>query len=257
MKVYARKKKIFDEKCNSMYFNYNIATAAQGFHEMGFEIIDYFFAYEIFDKYEKGDIALDGIQQVKYLLSKFNIETKDVGYPDVLKPFLGRRIWTDTINNINSKPELWPVFVKSIDDKIITGTLIETTKDLVGCGSCYKNEAIYCSEPVKFIYECRGFIYYDNLIDLRPYKGNYIHMNKINTEIIKEAIDAFKTQPDRPAACSLDFGVTDDARTLLIEQNSAYSLGCYGLHSTQYAKMISACISQLSETEDECNFNIE
>ena len=50
--------------------------------------------------------------------------------------------------------------------------------------------------------------------------------------------------------------VTKDGRTLLIEQNSAYSLGCYGLYSNYYAKMISAYISQISGTIDECDFRI-
>ncbi len=28
---------------------------------------------------------------------------------------------------------------------------------------------------------------------------------------------------------SMDFGLTDDGRTLLIEVNDGYSIGCYGL----------------------------
>lgn len=33
-------------------------------------------------------------------------------------------------------------------------------------------------------------------------------------------------------------------------------LGCYGLYSNYYAKMISAYISQISGTIDECDFRI-
>ena len=48
--------------------------------------------------------------------------------------------------------------------------------------------------------------------------------------------------------------VTDDGRTLLVEFNDAYSLGCYGLNDIQYAKFISARWSQLLNREDEYKF---
>lgn len=78
----------------------------------------------------------------------------------------------------------------------------------------------------------------------------------MDTKIIDNAVKDFSTWEGRPNACSLDFGVTKNGRTLLIEQNSAYSLGCYGLYSNYYAKMISAYISQISGTVDECDFRI-
>jgi hypothetical protein len=134
--------------------------------------------------------------------------------------------------------------------------VVHSIKDLIGCGSCYENSDILCSEIVDFIFECRGFIYYDEMIDLRPYKGNWRNMNLIDTKIIDNAVKDFSTWEGRPNACSLDFGVTKNGRTLLIEQNSAYSLGCYGLYSNYYAKMISAYISQISGTVDECDFRI-
>lgn len=255
MKVFARKKKIYDEFCSSMYYNYNIANAAQGFHDMGFELIDYYTVDEIYDKYEKGDIALDGIKQVDYLLAKHNIKPQNFDYPEVLNSYLNRKIWKDTINHVSNHPELFPVFVKSIEDKVLTGKLITSIKDLIGYGSCYNDTEIYCSEPVNFVYECRGFIYYDELIDLRPYRGNYKHMSEMNTTLISQAIKDFTQWEERPNACSLDFGITDKGETVLIEMNSAYSLACYGLDSIQYAKLISAYISQISNTKDECKFN--
>lgn len=254
MKVFARKKKLYCERSNDIYYNQNISNAVLGFSDMGFEIIDYYNVNEIYDEYELGDILLDGILQVNYVLSKVNVKTNNIDYPDVLKKYLGRNIWVDTINHINNNPNLWPVFVKPIEDKKFTGVLIREPKDLIGCGSCYDNATVLCSEPVEFIYECRGFVYYDEMIDLRPYRGNYINMNKMNCDIIYNALNDFNSWKERPNACSLDFGVTSDGRTLFIEQNSAYSLGCYGLNSIDYAKLISACISQLSGTKDECKF---
>ena len=73
MRIFARLKKIYDPKCTSMPYNYNIANAMQGFHEMGFEIITYYSVNKIYDDFEYGDILLDGIEQVHYVLNKFNI----------------------------------------------------------------------------------------------------------------------------------------------------------------------------------------
>ena len=75
MQIFARLKKIHDQYCTSMPYNYNIANAMQGFQEMGFEIITYYSVNEIYDDFEFGDILLDGIDQVNYVLKKFDIET--------------------------------------------------------------------------------------------------------------------------------------------------------------------------------------
>ena len=52
----------------------------------------------------------------------------------------------------------------------------------------------------------------------------------------------------------LDICVTKDGQTLLVEINDAYSLGCYGLASVFYAKLISARWSQILGVKDEYHF---
>ena len=271
MKVYARTKTIHDENCGRVPYNYNIATAIYGFHEMGFEIHLYNSLDEIYDKLEKGDIILDGIKQVEYCLKKFGIVPQECGvvpevcaddnlgsnygyYPEVLIPYLGRKIWKDNINHINANPETWGCFVKPVKEKRFTGRVINSPKDLVGCGSCYENYEVWCSEPVDFVMECRGFVYYDKMIDLRPYNGDFTYMKNLDTELIKKAVSEFVDSENRPLACALDWGVTKDGRTLFIEQNMFYSCAGYGLFHIDYAKMISACFSQLYGLPDECNF---
>lgn len=53
-----------------------------------------------------------------------------------------------------------------------------------------------------------------------------------------------------PAGCALDFGVTEDGRTLLIEMNDGYSLGFYGLEPALYARVLAARWAELNGTED-------
>lgn len=58
-----------------------------------------------------------------------------------------------------------------------------------------------------------------------------------------------------PAGYAADFGVTGDGRTLLVEINDGYPLGCYGLQHNLYAQLLSARWAELVGTEDECNFS--
>ena len=255
MKIYARTRIIYDEKAGRVPYNRNIAIAIEGFHEMGFEIIFYDKVTEIIDDFEKGDILLDGIDQINYVLQKFDLKMPSFDYPEVLNPYLGRRIWKDTINHINTSPELWPVFIKPIDkEKVFTGIVVKEPKDLIGCGNCYEDIDIYCSEPVEFVYEVRGLCYYGELLDLRPYKGDWRYSNQLNTKLIEEAANAYFSSNNALNGCTLDFGVTKDGRTLFIEGNFGAAFGPYCTNAIQYAKIISACMSQIYGMKDECKF---
>ena len=92
------------------------------------------------------------------------------------------------------------------------------------------------------------FVYYDEIIDVRPYKGDW-HYN-YNPDVLDQIMNQFTQWDERPMACSIDIGVTKDGRTLLIECNDAYSLGAYGLEDYKYAKLLSARWSQLLNRED-------
>lgn len=284
MKVFYRIKNTPDKQI--IPYNYNIANALEGALQLGLECIPYYSVSEIFDKYNRGDIVLDGIQQVHYCLSKFDISPGSFDYPDILKPYLGRKIWLDNINSIASNEEKWSAgnFVKPIKEKAFTGKIISSIQDLIGCGSCYENYDVLVSEPLDVVYECRGFVYYDELKDLRPYKGDYKYMKYMNTDVIAQAMEDWKKWDNRPNACSLDWGVVRTAgqvkstftpsycgnkayneaqtfyhdgiiyKTVLIEGNLPYALGCYGYYSIDYIKLISAYISQISGVKDELYF---
>lgn len=263
MKVFFRVKKIPGSN-NTVPYNYNIENALEGALECGLECIPYFTVNEIYNNYERGDLVLDGLVQVQYCLNKFGISVPEINYPEVLSKYLGRKVWKDTINSIANDETKWSAgnFVKPIKEKVFTGKVISSIKDLIGCGSCYENFEVLVSEPLDIVYECRGFVYYDALKDLRPYKGDYKYMKYMDTDLIEKAMEDWKTWNERPNSCSLDFGVVrkkkdtekDSYETVLIEANHAFSLGCYGLMSIDYIKLISAYISQISDVEDELYF---
>lgn len=293
MKVFYRVKKT--PEGDIIPFNYNISQSLEGALQCGLLTRSYFRVDEIYEEYELGDIVLDGIDQVQYCLNKFGIEPQEFNYPEVLQPYLGRKIWKDTINSIASDESKWSAgnFVKPIKEKVFTGKVISSIKDLIGCGSCYEDYEVLVSEPLDVVYECRGFVYYDELKDLRPYKGDYKYMKYMDTDVIAQAMEDWKQWEDRPNACSLDFAVirvkanvkkefkptyqpshfsvsksnnelynqnnkfeTEEYvyKTILIEGNLPYALGCYGYFSIDYIKLISAYIAQVSGVEDELHF---
>ncbi|WP_272947905.1 ATP-grasp domain-containing protein [Lacticaseibacillus chiayiensis] len=86
------------------------------------------------------------------------------------------------------------------------------------------------SEPVQSMREWRCFILNHQVLDVRPYKGDY-HI-QYDSQIIDQAVAAWS---EAPSACSLDIGVTSDNRTLVVEANDGFSLGTYGLNPYQAA----------------------
>jgi hypothetical protein len=141
------------------------------------------YAYRIKTKLKISVILVnrESSQQVDYCLKKFDLEFPHIEYPEVLEKYLGRKVWKDTINNINKNPSLWGNFVKPIKEKAFTGKVINGPKDLIGCGSCYEDLEVLVSEPLNIVYELRGLVYYDKLVDLRPYKGSWKFMSKLDT----------------------------------------------------------------------------
>lgn len=172
-------------------------------------------------------------------------------YPVELKKYLGRKIWQTKMNEVNNNPDCWPVFVKPIEDKQFTGVVVRSPKDLIGCGIEGVNQDVYCSEIVKFVAEWRCFVRYGHILSVRPYKGDW--RKHYDYRVIENAVKEFTSAP---AGYAIDFGLTDDGRTLLIEVNDGYALGCYGLFYIDYAKLLSARWDELTGTEDECAFDI-
>lgn len=225
-------------------------NAYQGFREMGFEIVR-FCGEEKLRESEREDIVVGYVDTVRQRLFDFGITTPEIDYPDELQKYLGRKIWKSTMNEINNDPTKWGVFVKPLEDKQFTGVVVNSPKDLIGCGLEGANQDVYCSEVVEFAAEWRCFVRYGRILDVRQYKGDW--RRHFDPNVIESAV---KDYSSAPAGYSADFGLTTDGRTLLIEINDGYALGCYGLFYLDYAKLLSARWAELTGTNDECAFDL-
>lgn len=241
MKVYIRvnDKGIFASK--------NIAYAYYGFYEMGAEIEYYRYASAIND-YNIEDIIVGYVADVRYILKKYGLDNTEKDYPLEIQEYLGRKIWESDIDTVSSNSSLWPVFIKLKECKLFNGIVIRSTKDLFGYGISPK-ALVYCSEVINFVAEWRVFVRYGKILSVRPYFGDWkIHYD---SKVIEQCLNDYKSQP---AGFAMDFGVTDDGRTLLIEVNDGFSIGCYGLDAISYAKLLSARWADLTNTLDEYDF---
>ena len=87
---------------------------------------------------------------------------------------------------------------------------------------------------------------------MRPYRGDWHY--HYDHSVLDYAVDNYRTDP---AGYAMDFGVTDDGRTLLVEVNDGFALGCYGADPIQYAKLLSARWCELVGIHDECDVYFE
>lgn len=227
--------------------NYNIFNAYCGLRDMGFECIRFSSLQDLEDYYHhKDEIIVGGVGMIRKRLKTFDIEPPIVDYPTELSEYLDRVITKDKLSHIVNDHELWPIFIKSVDQKVLTGKVITSTKDLVGLGFQDNDIDIYRSPVVDFKSEYRVFVRYGQILDVKHYWGNPLVFP--DSKVIQRAIGDYTSAPD---AYGIDFGVTSDGKTLLIEVNDAWALGCYGLESHLYAKFLLTRWAQLTNTPDQ------
>lgn len=221
----------------------NFFVAYQGFKELGCEIIPYLNVADIDPTRE--DVVVDYVDQTRHIFQRLDREFPEISYPEELTPYLGRALWTTTVDAISNNPVLWPVFIKPKGLKVFTGRVIRSLHDFRATRQVEEDTPIWASTPVEFVAEWRCFIRYGNVIDMRRYSG--IWYANPDTRLISRAA---KDYTSAPAGCSLDFGLTREGQTLLVEVNEGYSLGAYGLFPLNYAKLLTARWSQIMGVED-------
>lgn len=223
----------------------NRLTAKLGFAQVGEEVVEY--SDSGFDALAltQGDIVVGGIGYVRRAFDRLGWDVPDLlPIPPELEAFAGRRLWRADMADVRRRVDAGErVFVKPAphQPKLFTGRVLGAFADLIATAHLPGDLVVDCAEPVHFVSEFRTFVLHGDVLDLRPYTGDPLVFP--DPGVLRQAIAAYK---GAPAAYSLDVGVTDDGRTLLVEVNDAYALGCYGLFPLAYAKFIAARWAELS-----------
>lgn len=240
MKVYIRVR--HSGEC----FNQNCFDALIGCEQLKIETVPFRAVYAIED-YDPKDPIVGSLQDTEVAMESLGLTLPLLDYPEELSSFLGRKIWKSTLFNITSSTDGWHVFVKPVSDiKRFSGTILDNSEDVIKLGGGVEDIEVWCSEKVNFLSEWRLWVMEGNIIGLTPYQGRWDVFP--DAEILKRAVSEFKSAP---AAYALDFGVTDDGRTLLVEASDGYSLRSFGLDPALYVKFLATRWRELTADKNE------
>lgn len=234
------KTKAFVQQQNGKFSNLNFYTASVAF--------DRFFGYEVvpFDTKDIAELPITketpvyaGIGVFDKVLARFGKTAVVPYYPDELKQFMGRSVRKTTMKEIRDLIEQdtgQRFFIKPLEEvrKTFNGHIVTKSRDLIFTSNIPDETIIYVCEIVQFVTEYRCFIHKTSgVLGAKHYWGDW---EKIpNLRLAKAAMKEYASSP---IAYSLDLGLTDDGRTLLVECNDSTSLGCYGLDPYAFGKMI-------------------
>lgn len=171
----------------------------------------------------------------------------NVDYPEKLTDFLGRKIWQGTLGEVRASTS--PLFVKPVEQKLFTGFLWQGASDFQSRRRVVTHPdetPCWISEPAQMVAEFRSMILYRRILDVRRYKGDW--SKAPSRDIIEAAVRAMGRKA--PHSYCLDWAVTDDGRTILVEMNEGYAFGHYGASHINYAKMLAARWWQLVSGKD-------
>jgi hypothetical protein len=157
--------------------------------------------------------------------------------PAPLLGFVGRWIWPTTLGAVRqgvSSGNQLPVFVKPLaDTKSFPGCVVAGPADVQQLAHLPDELPLQAADPIPFVSEWRYFVHHGTVVGTGHYKGDWSVVP--DSAIVRRAVSAYLPAP---VAYALDFGVTADGRTLLIEANDAFALGAYGLDAVTYATML-------------------
>jgi len=220
-------------------------SALYGFGQRGVETAPFYGFGDIQELNDLGpEVGLAGyLGDVWEALSKLGFEKPaSLDYPEELKKYLGREIWqTDlkTVRGITHRK----LFVKPVKQKLFTGfQMTGSFNDQMRMCGIEDNEVMWLSEPVEFVSEYRCFVLRNKIVAVHHYKNDW--SKAIDKNIVQQAVDDYAV--NAPAAYGIDFGVTSDGKTLLVEVNDSYALGTYGLLPNLYAQMLEARWEELT-----------
>lgn len=157
-------------------------------------------------------------------------------YPEELRPFMGRRVWTATAASVRDALEQGegPLFVKPRDRlKRFTGQVVTYPWEgpLPAMGA---RQVLWCSEVVEWRSEHRVFVARSEILDVRHYWGDGAVVP--DPDVIRACLHALSATA--PAGFALDVGVLADHSTAVVEQNDGFALGRYGLDARRYVELL-------------------
>lgn len=164
---------------------------------------------------------------IEKALNKLGYPKRAIAHvPDDLLPYAGRKIEMVPLSEALIRRHNESIFIKPCPDnhKQFDGFTFDDPYAIYQLANYADDSLVLLSPKINIVTEWRGFVFKDELLDAKHYKGDF----RIIPEYAK--IEPFlNTWKDRPVAWSCDFGVTDKGETIIVECNDVMSLGWYNL----------------------------
>ncbi len=242
-------RKVYIRQREGVPASVNFFAAYDGFRQLGVELA----AFEGFgDLSEIADLGpevgvcgyIGDVHEALRALRKTVPAPLD--YPSSLAKYLDREHKLSTMGEVRKSRHA--VFVKPVAHKTFTGLVYQNSdararRAVVTVPS--DSPVWVCDRVLPPMSEYRVFVLGGEIVGVKHYKGDWGLAPQ--RAVVEAAVGDYS---GAPAAYSLDFGafMTDSCdkwtpdyhSTVLIEANDAFALGCYGLDSVTYARMISA-----------------
>lgn len=216
--------------------------ALLGFRERGSNIAFYENIEEV--PLNRYSLVVGGIEHTTWWFEQMGINVPEsMTMPTELLGYAGRSIDLMTLGEALAKTD-YPYFVKPYSKlkEFVGGVITKESDKRWFNDGIPQDTTVLVSEVVDFVSEYRGYVINGQLVGIKHYLGDFCLFPDCN--IVKQAIADYASQP---AAYSIDFGVTSSGKTLLIECNDGWSLGCYGLEPKLYVRLITTRWRQILE----------
>lgn len=232
--------KTFIKTVDGDFFDDWAFAAYVGFKNRGFIKDKSLFFYEDIMEVpaKKTNIVVGPIEDSVIYFERLGVDVPEpLNIPESLRSvkYLGRTIHFTTLGVMRNSEIVAPAFIKSHKKlKLFPSTVITNQFDLnlVTQGVSDDTAILYCT-ALHFESEYRCFVNKGKLVGIKHYLGDYTKFPDMRT--IWECI---KTYFDSPVSYTIDFAVTKEGLTRLIECNDAWSIGHYGLDEKVYTTLL-------------------
>jgi hypothetical protein len=229
--------KIYIQSLNNFPIADWAVSAYLGWKELGTDIIFFEDIEEV--PASKWHIVVADIESTNAYFKRLGLPPKmSLNIPKSIEKYAGRQIIRTTMGEYKKTynvPYMYPIFMKpdGLSKEFIGGVLESEESFKLHMADKPDETPILLSEVVKFVSEYRGYVCEGKLLGIYFYMGDFRVFPDMT--VIDSAIAEYE---DAPAGYSIDFGITDDGRTLLIECNDGWSLGNYGLEPSKYCRLL-------------------
>ena len=226
-------KKVYIQSLNGLPIDDWAFTAYLGFKARGCTIIFFDDIQEV--PVNKNTIVIANIDDTLWYFKQLGVELPlPLNIPPDIKKYAARETSEMTLKNFKESTGV-PVFVKPLHKMTAFPagviTKMASLKELFYGIS--DDTAVMVSEYREIISEWRGFVINGSLQALHWYAGSFKNIPDVS--LMEAAIRSFHSAP---AGYSIDFGITADRKSILIECNDGWSLGSYGCDPKIYCNLL-------------------